>query len=106
MIGTVNLDMTVCAVPGDFEARTSGIGIIVIQEVPDMPATTPGPDICMTLLAQLWPLLVQQCLVVRTMDTVAQCAIFADRGMLPQERTALFSMTGITVLINTELLQG
>ena len=71
MIGTMHHGMAVGTVPDNFKACASGIVIIIIQEVPDMPTTTLGSDICMTLLTQLRPLLVQQGRVVGTMYPVA-----------------------------------
>ena len=106
MIGTMNLAMAVGAVHPDFEASTSRARstIVIIKEVSDMPATALGPDICMALLAKLRALLVQQRLVVRTMDPMTQRTVFAGWRMLPQERAAFFRVTGVTVFINTELL--
>ena len=43
--------------------------------------------------------------MVGTVRGVAQAAVFRYRIMLPQERAALFSMAGIAVLIDAELLQ-
>lgn len=102
----MNLAMAVGAVHPDLESSTSRARstIVIIQEVSDMPATALGPDICMALLAKLWALLVQQRLVVGTMDTVTQRTVFAGRRMLPQEWTTFFRVTGVTVFINTELL--
>ena len=105
MIGAVNLAVAVSAVHPDLEASTARISIIEIQEVPDMSAAASCPDICMALLAQLRPLLVQQRLVVRTMDPMAQGTVFAYRRMLPQVRAALFGMAGITGIVGTRLDQ-
>ena len=59
----------------------------------------------MALLAQLRARFVQQCLVIGTMHAVAECAVFGGGIVLPQERAAFFSMTAVTVFINSELLQ-
>jgi hypothetical protein len=64
MVAAVNLAVAVSAVHADLEAGTARIIIIEIQEVPDMSAATSCSDIGMALLAQLWPLLVQQRLVI------------------------------------------
>ena len=60
----MNLAVAVGAIHPDLEAGAARISIIEIQEVPDMPAAAPCSDIGMALLAKLWSLLVQQCLVV------------------------------------------
>ena len=54
------LAMTVRTVHSDFKACTSGVIVIVIQEVSDMSTTAACRDVCMTLLAQLRALFVQQ----------------------------------------------
>jgi hypothetical protein len=55
----MNLAMAICTVHADFESSASRVGIIVIQEIPDMPTTTACSYICMALLAQLRPLFVK-----------------------------------------------
>ena len=98
------LGMAVGTVPDNFEASASGVIVIVIQEVPDMPTTTLGSYICMALLAQLRALLVQQGSVVRTVNPVAKCAIFTGGIMFPQEGAALLGMAAVTVLVNCEFI--
>jgi hypothetical protein len=64
MVAAVNLAVAVSTVHADLEAGTARICIIEVQEVPDMSTTTLHPDVSMALLAQLWSLLVKQCLVI------------------------------------------
>ena len=64
MIAAVNFAVAVSAVHTELEAATARVSIIVVEEVPDMSAAAPGPDIGMALLAQLRSLLVQQRLVI------------------------------------------
>lgn len=40
------------------------------------------------------------------MHAVAKAAVFADRVMLPQERTAYFRVTTVAILVDTELFQS
>ena len=82
-----------------------GITEIVIVEENAYMAAAIRSDLCMALLTELRALFGEQKAVIRPMGTVAQAAIFSDRVMLPQVRTALLGMTIVTVVIQAQLLQ-
>ena len=102
----MNLAVAVAAVCGDDEAIECRVrSIAVIQEATDMCTSTAASLGRVALLAQLRAGFVQQRRMIGAMHIVAECAVFGGRLVLPQERSAFFSMAAVTVFINSELLQ-
>lgn len=106
MIAAVNLAVAVSAISGDNEAIECPVcQIAVVQEAADMRASTAADHGRVTLLAQLRPGFVQQRRMIGAMYTVTKGAVFGDRLVFPQERSAFFGMAAVAVFINRELIQ-
>jgi len=60
-----------------------------------------APQLVMTLIAEEWSGRDEEPFVIRPVRVVAVETIFDDRGVLPEERTALFGVALVTELIDT-----
>ena len=108
MIAAMNLAVAVGTILRNNGAAAFQISIAVIEQQPDMSCVTTNAGAGlnrMALLAQLRAGFVQQRLVIGAMHIVAECAVFGDRLVFPQERSAFFGMAAVTILIYCELLQ-
>lgn len=100
MVGAMNLGVTVQASAAEQET-VAEIVVDVLASIGFAGMSFGG----MTLLAEQWWELGQQGLMIAAMRPVTQGAVFAGRGMFPQERSALVVVTVVASLINGRSLQ-
>ena len=91
MIGTMDRAMTIRTRPREFTIRSEFVCCIV--------QSARMSCVEMTILAKPWPILNKKFFVIRTMRRMTIQTIFADRRMLPEERSSFFRMARIALFI-------
>lgn len=92
----MHLRMAVLATPGH---QVPGIGATGIQIVTAIAHAGVAAGRVALLAEQRWSL-GQRCRVIAAVRVMAQAARFGDRRVFPQVRSAFFSMTGVTGVID------